>query len=181
MRRPAKAAEINRELAALRRAFNLAVQAGRLINRPHFPMLRERNTRRGFLDRDHIDSICAALKATETAEDGRKKAGELANVVRSRLLLGGARHPKCYPSNGGTSIGRGAASDWTRTRRRTTKAAPSRSRPTSRRSSTSSWRFTAARDQQHDRPFVFQRNGERIDYFRAAWKNACRAAGCPGH
>lgn len=29
-------------------------------------------------------------------------------------------------------------------------------------------------------PFVFHRNGERIVNFRAAWKNACRAAGCPG-
>jgi hypothetical protein len=35
-KRAAKPAEINRELAAVRRAFNLAVQAGRLIDRPHF-------------------------------------------------------------------------------------------------------------------------------------------------
>jgi integrase len=28
-------------------------------------------------------------------------------------------------------------------------------------------------------PFVFHRHGERIVYFRAAWKNACKAAGCP--
>jgi integrase len=29
-------------------------------------------------------------------------------------------------------------------------------------------------------PFVFQRKGERIGYFRATWRNACKAAGCPG-
>ena len=27
---------------------------------------------------------------------------------------------------------------------------------------------------------MFHRDGERITYFRAAWKNACKAAGCPG-
>jgi integrase len=29
-------------------------------------------------------------------------------------------------------------------------------------------------------PFVFHWAGERIGYFRTAWKNACKAAGCPG-
>src|SRR4029079_7065778 len=57
----ASAAEINRELAALRRAFNLAVQDGRLLQRPYFPMLKERNTRTGFFERDEIDRMCAAL------------------------------------------------------------------------------------------------------------------------
>lgn len=28
-------------------------------------------------------------------------------------------------------------------------------------------------------PFVFHREGERINYFRAAWANACQEAGCP--
>lgn len=38
-------ADINRELAVLRRAFNLAIQAGRLLSKPYFPMLKERNGR----------------------------------------------------------------------------------------------------------------------------------------
>ena len=42
-------AEINRELAALRRSFRLAVRSGRLVQCPYGPMLQERNTRRGFL------------------------------------------------------------------------------------------------------------------------------------
>ena len=128
-----EAAEINRELAALRRAFNLAVQAGRLINRPHFPMLKERNTRRGFLDADQIDRICAALEATDTAKDANVSG--LASWQTSfglRLRRAGGRPRRCCRSNGGTSIGKGAAFDWTRTRRRTTKAARSRLRPTSR-------------------------------------------------
>jgi hypothetical protein len=28
--------------------------------------------------------------------------------------------------------------------------------------------------------FVFHRDGEPIRHFRAAWRNACKAAGCPG-
>jgi len=74
-------AAINRELAVLRRAFNLAVQAGRLINRPHFPMLKERNTRRGFLEREQVDEICGALERAKTVTTAEKSRA-LANVVR---------------------------------------------------------------------------------------------------
>ena len=133
-KRAAKPAEINRALAALRRSFNLGIQAGRLINRPHFPMLKERNTRRGFLDGDQIECICAALEATETAANAKQRAGELANVVRFAFVTGWRTISECCRSNGGTSIGTGAVSAWTRIRRRTTKAGCSRSRPTSRRS-----------------------------------------------
>ena len=39
---------------------------------------------------------------------------------------------------------------------------------------------TTAQEDEQICPFVFHRNGERISDFRAAWKNACKAAGCPG-
>ena len=41
--------EINRELAALKRMFCLALQANKLLFRPHIPMLQEHNVRTGFL------------------------------------------------------------------------------------------------------------------------------------
>jgi hypothetical protein len=107
----AKAAEINRELAILRRAFNLALQAGRLLTKPYFPMLKERNTRTGFLEQDQIDRICVALEATETADDGRKTAGELPTSCGSPSRPAGGRQAKSCHSNGVTSIGRRARCD----------------------------------------------------------------------
>ena len=52
-RLPAKASagEINRELACLKRMFTLAVHAGKLHGKPHIPMLREDNVRRGYFER----------------------------------------------------------------------------------------------------------------------------------
>ncbi|MDH3444438.1 MAG: site-specific integrase, partial [Deltaproteobacteria bacterium] len=46
----AKNATINRELAALKRMFSLAVQAEKLICKPYIPTLEENNARQGFLD-----------------------------------------------------------------------------------------------------------------------------------
>ncbi len=54
-------ATINRELAALKRMFTLAVQAGKLHARPHIPMLREDNVRRGFFESAQCDAVCRHL------------------------------------------------------------------------------------------------------------------------
>jgi integrase len=174
-------AEINRELAALRRAFNLAVQAGRLINRPHFPMLKERNTRRGFLDRDHIDRICAALKANETADDGRKKAGELANVVLFAFVTGWRTASEVLPLEW-------RHVDWhgrcVRLDAHTPKNDEGRVLPFTADIETVLTEQLTIHKQLAAAgticPFVFHRNGERISHFRAAWQNDCKAAGCPG-
>jgi integrase len=54
-------AEINRELALLKRTFSLAIKSGLLAMRPHIPMLRESAPRSGFLEREQIASVVAHL------------------------------------------------------------------------------------------------------------------------
>ncbi len=51
-RQTAKASNgsINRELTALKRMFNLAVQAGKLVSKPYIPLLKENNVRAGFFE-----------------------------------------------------------------------------------------------------------------------------------
>ena len=54
---------INRELAALRRMFCLAIQAGTLMHGPHIGLLQENNIRRGFFEREQFDAVRAHLPA----------------------------------------------------------------------------------------------------------------------
>jgi integrase len=49
--------EINRELSAIKRAYNLAIQGGKLMHRPYIPMLKENNVRKGFFERDQFESV----------------------------------------------------------------------------------------------------------------------------
>ncbi len=60
-RQPVSAGEINRELTVLKRMFSLAVQAGKLVRKPHFPMLRENNIRAGFFEREQYLSVLRHL------------------------------------------------------------------------------------------------------------------------
>jgi integrase len=53
--------EINRELTTLKRILNLARQNGKLMHVPHVPMLKERNVRTGFFEREQIEHILGHL------------------------------------------------------------------------------------------------------------------------
>lgn len=53
--------EVNRELTLLKRMFSLALQAGKLLHRPHIPLLQERNTRTGFFEAEQLTSVVAHL------------------------------------------------------------------------------------------------------------------------
>ncbi len=55
---------INRELEAIRHAFRLALQGGKILHMPHVPHLRENNTRTGFFTASDVERLCAHLKPT---------------------------------------------------------------------------------------------------------------------
>ncbi|NOT26099.1 MAG: site-specific integrase [Acidobacteria bacterium] len=56
--------EINRELTVLKRMFTLAMQAGKILYRPHIPMLQEDNVRTGFFEREQFESVRSHLPAS---------------------------------------------------------------------------------------------------------------------
>ncbi len=57
----AAAATVNRELAALKRMFSIAVKSERLQRMPYIEMLTENNARRGFFEREQFEAVRAHL------------------------------------------------------------------------------------------------------------------------
>jgi len=52
---------INRELSALKRMFNLALEHGKIISKPHIGLLEENNVRQGFFEWGDFESLRARL------------------------------------------------------------------------------------------------------------------------
>jgi integrase len=54
-------ASINRELAALKRAYSLGMRSDAVVKRPYIPLLQEANARKGFFEKEELDRVLAAL------------------------------------------------------------------------------------------------------------------------
>ena len=102
-RRQVSNAEINRELTILKRAFSLAIQAGKLINKPYIPLLKERNVRTGFFERHQFDRrLSAPVRGPDPDADGRLHHG-LAHPERdpdARMAPGGLRRRRTSARSG---------------------------------------------------------------------------------
>ncbi|MEW5983451.1 MAG: site-specific integrase [Acidobacteriota bacterium] len=163
---------INRELAMLKRTFTLAIQAGKLLHRPHIPMLREDTARRGFFERDQFDAVMRHLP------NPLRPLFEFAYFtgwrVKSELLpltWGQVDRNACLVrlEPGTTKNREGRAFDFSELR-------------AVQDLLDGQWkqREELRRTKNLICPFVFHRGGKRIKDFRHAWESACKAAGCPG-
>ena len=167
----AKNATINRELSVLKRAFTLAIAAGTLPSRPHIPLLREDNVRRGFFEAGEFESV------------RRRLPPDLADFV-SFLYTTGWR----WRSEAARLCWANVAFDAGEVRLEpgTTKTGEGRIFPfTAELRALLERRRAVTRDREHELgrivPHVFTRaHGEPLGSFNKAWATACRAAGVPG-
>lgn len=172
-------AEINRELALLKRMFSLAVQDGKLLHRPHVPMLDEDNVRTGFFESYQLDAVLAHLPA------------EIQPVIRFAAITGWRIASEVLKlewrnvdfTAGEVTIDAGVAKN------REARVFPFTTE------------LRAVLEQQHAEHVRLKREGrivrfvffrllakgrggekepQRIISFNKVWKTACRAAGCPG-
>lgn len=157
-------ATINRELAALKRMFNLAARCTppKVALVPHIPMLTENNTRKGFFEHSQFvalrDALPEHLRGLVTF--GYKtgwRLGEVSSLVWDRVDL--AR-----------GIVRLEAGETKNQDARTVYLDDE---------------LKAALKTELGRrnlgcPYVFHRNGEQIRDFRVAWANACKEAKVKG-
>ena len=162
-------ATVNRELTALKRAFSLALQSGKLLARPHIPLLREANARTGFFEREQIDAVVPRLPAA------------VQPVIRFAYVTGWRIDSEVLPLEW-RQVDFSAAE--VRLDAGTTKNDDGRVFPFTAELRTILEEQRATADMLGRTgvicPWVFHRNGRRIRRFEKSWKRACRAAGCPG-
>lgn len=168
----AAAATINRELAILKRAYTLAIRAGKLLpaHRPYIAMLQEHNVRTGFFEPEQFAAVKGKLKAT------------LQPVAEFAYLTGWRVQSEVLPLEwrnidmkagivtldpGSTKNNEGRTLYLTAALRRLLE--------------TQEGVRDALKAKGTIVPFVFpRRNGKPIRGFYKAWRKACKAAGCPG-
>jgi integrase len=163
-------ATINRELAALKRAFSLGIEAGKLTHRPKVPMLREDNARKGFFERKQFEALRAHLPAP------------IQSVVTFLYVTGWRVDSEVLPLQWRQVD---FAAGTVRLDPGTTKNGEGRVFPMTgelRALLEGQRAYTDAVQRKRGAicPHVFHRNGAPIRTFRKVWTRACAAAGCPG-
>jgi integrase len=167
--KPVSAGEINRELTALKRMFNLARQAGKLLVVPYIPMLKEHNVRTGFFEREQFESV-------------RSHLPEYAKPIVTFAYITGWRIPSEVLPLQWRQVDLAAGE--VRLDPGTTKNDEGRVFPFTADLRSLFEKQRELRDALRDRgkicPWVFHQSGRKVSSFRWSWEDACLRAGCPG-
>lgn len=154
-------ATINRELAALRRAFNLAVAAGKLFHRPHVAMLRTQNARQGFFEAEVFEAVRAELP------------DYLYGVVTFAYYTGWRKREILSLRWLQVDLARGEV-----------RLEPGTTKNDEGRTVFLDGELREVLDRLWERrvpdcDYVFHRGGQPIRDYGSAWASACKRAGCP--
>jgi len=163
-------AEINRELAALKRMFNLAIQGERLFSKPYIPKLKENNIRTEFFEDGPFRAVLkelsepikpVALFAYHTS--WRRREITSLTWAQVDLQAGTARLEVGAMKNEEGRLVYFPDELWEVIRKQREK--------------------TTALEREQGRiiTWVFHRDGKPIKDFSEAWNNACRRSGYPGY
>lgn len=163
-------ATIAAELAALRRGFNLALQAGRLLSRPHFPRLALDNARQGFVSDSDFEALARALPRAVAAPvrfaflTGWRLPSEVLTLTWDRVDFE-AGEVRLYTSKNGKPrvFPFGLLPELASLLRDQLEATRS-----------------AEKDSGTIIPHVFHRDGRPVRNIRRAWLSATKAAHLPG-
>jgi integrase len=163
-------AEINRELAAFKRAYSLAIKDGQLRTRPYIPFLKENNVRKGFFTRSEMEAVCQFLSPPLNAVvrfafiTGWRIRSEVLTLQWRQVDLEAGR---VILDPGTTKNDQGRVFPFTIELRKLLDS-----------------QLAVAKKLQQDKgvlsPWVFHRDGARIKDLYSAWRTACRKAGLPG-
>ncbi len=169
---------INRELAALKRMFSLALQGEKLLRRPYIPHLDEDNVRTGFFGEVEFLALREALPAylkpvAAFAYTFGWRKSEILGLTWERVDLA-AGTVRLDPGTTKNREGRTVIltadlravllDQWKQVCLIVKARNPE----------------ATARDIAEAVPWVFHRNGKQIKDFRGAWETACRTAGLAG-
>jgi site-specific recombinase XerD len=162
-------ATVNRELAALKRMFSLAVKAERLHRSPPIEMLKENNARRGFFEREQFEAVRRHLPE------------DLRSLVTVAYVTGWRITDALLPL------------EWRQVdfRANTLRLEPGTTKNDEGRIFAMTPELRAALEaqkaateqlQRQGRIIrnVFHRRGKPIKSFKKSWATACLRAGCPG-
>ena len=176
--------EINRELQVLKRIFNLAIKSGRLAMRPHIPLLREDNVRKGFFEPHQCDAVLAHLPT------------HLQPIVRFAYITGWRVASEILPFEwrqvdfkagevrldaNTTKNGEARTFPMTKELRRLLETQHAEHEKLKKAGTIEPWVFWEMRSERGSRAHrKASKRPRRIGSFDKRWKRACQAAGCPG-